>query len=354
MATFDVYKYVTGVHHGGIYGTDTDVDWRAMLKDIQAMLLLFNQAEVAALTSTLTQDTILETVKQTVGALTMVEGTEAREPDVGGNKEYEFALPLTDFELGFALTRKAEQRIAPQKIITLFGSAMQAYLQQQLKNVFRPIFGKTKCGAEWGGTWQANTDCPDFQANTFFGSAHSHLFARSAATLTLAHIRMMVHHIQHHGFGRPGAVGQKQIVMLINSAQGDDIKALGDWGVVSGLPESVVERLSLDGIQANQGLDAAYVNMSEMVPEDYVVMLALDPPSPIVHRRIEARPSAQGLVLETPFENSQFPFRDSNYTCAEGCTVTQPSAVVVLKLGAGGDSSQSDLTHYTVPDYYAA
>ena len=82
-------------------------------------------------------------------------------------------------------------------------------------------------------------------------------------------------------------------------------------------------------------------------------MLALNTPYPIVGRRVETKPAARGLVLETPFENSQFPFRDAQYSFAEGCTVLQPSGVVVLKLGAGGDSSQSDLTHYTVPTYYA-
>ena len=66
------------------------------------------------------------------------------------------------------------------------------------------------------------------------------------------------------------------------------------------------------------------------------------------------RASARGLVLETPFENSQFPFRDAQFSFAEGCTVVQPSGVCVLKLGAGGDSSESDLTHYTVPDFYSA
>jgi len=247
-------------------------------------------------------------------------------------------VPIKEFEIGFSLTRTAQKRIDPRRIENLFASVIQAHLQQRLKNALTPVFSKNATGREWGGTWQVNTDCPDFQANSFFGTAHTHIFARTATSLTFEHIRMY---------------GEKSLLLLVNIAQANDLIQLADWTTHSGLPDSVVERLALDGINPNQGIGGFIVNVNNMIPENYVVAIALDTPYPVVTTRVERQSQYQGLVLETPFEGSQYPFRDAVYTFSEGCTLTQPSAVVVLMLGADDNSTDEDISDYVVPEFYA-
>lgn len=350
--TFDVYQYRDGIHTGGIYGTDTDVDWRAVLKDIRAMLEEYNDKETAGLHTTLVGDTVQEKVTMEIAALVAHDATEAVEPDLESNRMYEFALPLKNFEIAFSLTRWAQMRMAPERVVNLLSAVIQAHIEQRLKNVFKPMFGKTEPGNEWGGTWNVSTDCPDHQANTFFGSNHTHIFSRDDATLTLALIRMLEEEIMHHGLGKPGLNGEKGLVLLVNTEQGRELEALADWSTTSGLPDNVVERLSLDGIQANKGIANCYVNINNFIPANYVLMLALDTPYPIVSRRLERQSQYHGLILETPFENSEFPFRDAQYSFSEGCTVTQPSGMAVLMIG-GTDSTDDDTTNYTVPTFYA-
>ena len=353
MATFDSYQYRGGVLVGGVHGTDTDVDWRQVLKDVQSLVKAYNDRDVSGLADRLTQKSTSEAVKQEINHLVAKEVAEGREPDVESNSVYEFALPIKEFEIGFSLTRTAQKRIDPRRIENLFASVIQAHLQQRLKNALTPIFSKNPTGSEWGGTWQANTDCPDFQANSFFGTAHTHIFARTATSLTFEHIRMLAEEIQHHGFGTPGVYGEKSLLLLVNIAQANDLIQLADWTTHSGLPDSVVQRLALDGINPNQGIGGFVVNVNNMIPENYVLAIALDTPYPAVTTRVERQSQYQGLVLETPFEGSQYPFRDAVYTFSEGCTLTQPSAVSVLMLGADGNSTDEDISDYVVPEFYA-
>ena len=353
MATFTDYKYREGIHTGGIYGTDTDVDWRAVLKEIRALLLEYNGTETQGLHTTLVGDTVQEKVTMEIASLVARVQTEAVEPDVDSNKLYEFSLPITEFEIAFALTRWAQKRMAPERVTNLLSAVIQAHIEQRLKNAFKPMFGKTKVGDAWGGTWNVNTDCPDHQANSFFGSNHTHIFARDDATLTLALIRMLEEEIMHHGLGRPGIDGAKNLVLLVNTEQGQELEALADWTTTSGLPNNVVERLSLDGIQANKGIANCFININNFIPANYCLMLALDTPYPIVSRRLERQAQYHGLILETPFENSQYPFRDAYYSFSEGCSVVQPSGMTVLQIGANADSTDADTSNYTIPEFYA-
>ncbi|MCD6327961.1 hypothetical protein J7M28_10480 [bacterium] len=353
MATFDTYQHRGGVYAGGVHGTDTDIDWRQVLKDVQGLVTAYNDRDVSGLADRLTQKSTSEAVKQEINRLVAKEVAEGREPDVDSNSVYEFALPIKEFEVSFSLTRTAQKRIDPRRIENLFASVIQAHLQQRLKNALIPIFSTNKAGSEWGGTWQVNTDCPDFEANSFFGSAHTHVFTKTATSLTLEHLRMLAEEIQHHGFGAPGVYGEKNLLLLVNIAQANDLMAQADWTVHSGLPDAVVERLALDGINANQGISGFMVNVSNMIPENYVVAVALDTPYPAVTARVERQEQYQGLVLETPFENSQYPFRDAVFTFSEGCTLTQPSAVAVLMLGADGNSTDEDISDYVVPEFYS-
>ncbi|MBN1591693.1 MAG: hypothetical protein JW941_00430 [Candidatus Coatesbacteria bacterium] len=353
MATFDNYQHRDGVIAGGVYGTDTDIDWRQILKDVQSLAKAYNERDTSGLVDRLTHKTTSEAVKQEINRLVAREVAEGREADIESNSMYEFALPIKEFEIGFSLTRTAQKRIDPRRVENLFASVIQAHLQQRLKNTLRPIFSTNAAGSEWGGTWQANTDCPDFQANTFWGTAHTHIFARTATALTLEHLRMLAEEIQHHGFGSPGVHGEKNLLLLVNITQSSDLMQLADWTTHSGLPDSVVERLALDGINANQGIGGFMVNVSNMIPENYVVAVALDTPYPVVTTRVERQPQYQGLVLETPFGSSQYPFRDASFTFSEGCSLTQPSAVAVLMLGADGNSTDEDISDYVVPEFYA-
>ena len=353
MATFDNYQYRGGVLAGGAYGTDTDIDWRQVLKDVQSLMKAYNERDVSGLADRLTHKTTSEAVKQEINRLVAKEVAEGREPDIESTSVYEFALPIMEFEVGFSLTRTAQKRIDPRRIENLFASVIQAHLQQRLKNALTPIFSTNAAGAEWGGTWQANTDCPDFQANSFFGTPHTHIFARTASSLTFEHLRMLAEEIQHHGFGSPGVYGEKNLLLLVNITQASDLIHLADWTTYSGLPDSVVERLALDGINANQGIGGFMVNISNMIPENYVVAIALDTPYPAVTTRVERQQQYQGLVLETPFGSSQYPFRDAVFTFSEGCTLTQPSAVTVLMLGADDNSTDEDISAYVVPEFYA-
>lgn len=352
MTTFDTYEQRRGVYVGGVYGTDTDIDWHQVLKEIQGLVEEYNSREVSGLVNRLTYKTTAEAVRQEINGLVAREVAEGREPDIESNSVYEFALPIQEFEISFSLTRTAQKRIDPRRIENLFASVIQAHLQQRLKNALKPIFSKNKPGSEWGGTWQASMDCPDFQANSFFGRAHTHLFARTATSLTFDHLQMLAEEIQHHGFGAPGISGEKNLLLLVNVAQANDLMDLADWTAHSGLPDSVVQRLALDGIYANQGIAGFIVNVNNMIPENYVLALALDTPYPPVTARVERQRQYQGLVLETPFESSQYPFRDAVFTFSEGCTLTQPSAVAVLQLGAEGNTTDEDLSYYVVPEFY--
>ena len=352
MTTFDTYQYRGGVYVGGVFGSDTDVDWRHVLKDVLSLVKAYNDRDVSGLADRLTQKSTSEAVKQEINRLVAKEVAEGREPDYESNSVYEFALPIKEFEIAFSLTRTAQKRIDPRRIENLFGSVIQAHLQQRLKNALTPIFSKNHAGDEWGGTWQVNTDCPDFQANAFFGTPHTHIFARTSTTLTLEHLRMLSEEIQHHGFGAPGVYGEKNLFLLVNIAQANDLIQLADWTINSGLPDSVVERLALDGINPNQGIGGFIVNVNNMIPENYVVAIALDTPYPAVTTRVERQVQYQGLVLETPFESSQYPFRDAVFTFSEGCTLTQPSAVAVLMLSAEENSTDEDISAYVVPEFY--
>jgi hypothetical protein len=353
MTTFDTYSYRPGLIVDGLHGTDTDVDWRLYYKKVLKMLAIYNAGTAEGLHNTLADDMPEESVKMEIAAIEAREQAEGMAADIDSNKFYEFALPIADFDIAFMLTRKAHLRIDPQRITNLFAGCIQAHLKQRLINVLKPCFGKTKCGAAWGGTWNVNTDCPDYLTNTFFGNNTTHIFARTASAITMAHIHMLERCIMRHGFGQPGVSGTKGLILMVNSAQARQVETLADWSTLSGLPDSVVKRLSLDGIGTGSNISNCYVQPTEIVPENYVLMLALDTPTGIVARRIEKRPAARGLRFETDFADTQYPFRGATLAFSEGCTVIQPSAMAVLQLGAAGDSSAADTTHYVVPDFYA-
>jgi len=350
--TFDVYLNRRGILVDGLYNTDTDVDWRLVLKEVMGIIEEYNSRELAGLQSMLAGETVKEKVKTPICAMVAVEHTDGREADITSNAEYEFSLPLVEYEVAASFTRTMQKRCSVDKIAQAIIGAMQAHREKQLQNMLKPMFGKTKPGDEWGGTWNVNTDCPDHQANSFFGSNHTHIFGRDDGTLTLAHLREMEQHIMHHGFGFPGPSGEKRLVLMVSTTQAKELEALADWSATSGLPDNVVQRLSLDGINANAGIGNCFVNVSNFIPEDYVLMFALGTPWPVLTRRVEPRAAYRGLVLETPFENSQFPFRDAQFTFSEGYTVTLPSAMCVMWVGAASNTTQDSTAAYTVPEFY--
>ena len=129
MATFDTYQHRDGVYTGGVFGTDTDVDWRQILKDVQGLVTAYNERQVSGLADRLTQKTTSEAVKQEINRLVAREVAEGREADVESNSVYEFALPIKEFEISFSMTRTAQKRIDPRRIENLFASVIQSNME---------------------------------------------------------------------------------------------------------------------------------------------------------------------------------------------------------------------------------
>lgn len=301
-----------------------DVDPQALLKDFQEGLRQYNEQELNELVQLLTYTTVKEKTKIPQQGLAFKPAAEGVNADKMKAVMREVGFDFNDYDLGLLFTIQGFQDMTQEELDENLAQVLQADRMLLAFLIFKRMLIPSAAGSLIGGFWNGETDVPDYRANKFNGTAHSHYLISGAATIALDDLTEAKRHIRHHGYG----MAPNSLHLFINSQQVKEAEDLSGWS------DANKTALQTGGLNALGQIDEWIVHPEDWVPTGYLVGVATDV-KPIGLRK-HVKPQYQGLQLFAPNEGTTYPLKDAQYMRRVGTGVAHRGAGVVMQMAATG------------------
>uniref|UniRef100_A0A6M3MDZ0 Putative capsid protein n=1 Tax=viral metagenome TaxID=1070528 RepID=A0A6M3MDZ0_9ZZZZ len=289
----------------GLFTYD-DVDTRMLYKEFQEGVQVYNEVELGLL-----MQFVRKTTKESVRIWQRnMEFTTASEGYLEGWEKLramEMAVPLEDFELGYAFTKKAIQRSTAGELKETQAEAMKADMRLQARRFFWAAM--TPGGAATSkGWWDANMATssirgpPNWKGNTF-NTSHNHFDVSGSTDITLADFSALKKEIREHGYAGP-------LYTFMHSDQVEQCEDLAGWTTAM-TPNSIVETVATKGFDVVKQFQGHTLIQDDWVPSGY--LLTIEGRIKPLTMREPLQASARGLKLwEGPYE--AYPLAEAYYS----------------------------------------
>jgi len=301
----------------GLFTYD-DVDTRMLYKEFQEGVQIYNEVELG-----LINQFVRKTTKESVRIWQRnMEFTTAAEGYLEGWQKLramEIAVPLEDFELGFAFTKKAIQRSTADELKETQAEALKADARLQAKRFFYTCLTPGSNSTS-KGFWDANMAAasvrgpPNWKGNTFTTS-HNHYDAAGHTTVTLADFSALKKEIREHGYAGP-------LYTFMHSDQVEQMEDVAGWTTAM-TPNSIIETVATKGFDVVKQFQGHTLIQDDWIPSGY--LLTIEGRVKPLTMREPLQPSARGLKLwEGPYE--AYPLAESYYSRAFDMAVVHRGA----------------------------
>ena len=323
----------------GLFTAD-DIDSRMLYKEFQQGVTLYNEVEWGLL-SKFVRETKKESVRVWQRNMEFVTEAEGYLETWQKIRAVEILLPLEDFALGFAFTKKGIQDATAGELKETQAEALRADQRLLAKRFFRTCLypGSGAASRSLGsiGWWDANMAVaglaapPSWKGNTF-ATSHDHYDVSGAATIALSDFTALKREIREHGYSGP-------LFCFMNTAQVEDCENLAGWTTAM-TPVSVIETVATQGFDAVKNFQGFTIVIDDWMPENY--LLAVEAKIRPITMRLPLNKTAQGLKLwEGPY--SAYPLQEAYYG--------HRFDMAVCHRGAGAVREITEDATYTTPEF---
>ena len=300
---------------GDTYGllTSDDIDSRMLYKEFQQGVQVYNEVEWGLL-KRFVRETTKESVRIWQRNMEFVTAAEGYLETWQKIRATEIMLPLEDFEIGFAFTKKAIQDATANELKETQAEALRADQRLLAKRFF---FRTLRTGAGtarqtgsigwWDGrmataTGGDNATPPSWKGNSF-QLTHDHYDVTAAADLALSDFSAIKREIREHGYSGP-------LFLFMNSQQVEECENLAGWTSAM-TPVSIIETVATQGFEAVKQFQGFTIIQDDWIPEGY--LMAIEAKIRPITMRLPLNKTAQGLKLwEGPY--SAYPLQEAYYS----------------------------------------
>ena len=310
----------------GLFTYD-DIDTRMLYKEFQEGVQIYNEVEWG-LMSQFTKNTTKESVRVWQRNMEFVTASEGYLEDWQKLRAMEISVPLDEFELGFAFTKKAIQESNAQELRETQGEALRA--DQRL--LARRFFFRTMtpgAGARSIGFWDANMAAaamrapPNWKGNTFT-TAHQHYDPTGVANIALSDFSAIKREIREHGYSG-------SLFLFMNLQEVEACENLAGWTTAM-TANSIVETVATKGFEVIKQFQGLTLIQDDWIPAGYI--MAIESRIKPVTLREPLNSRARGLKLwEGPYSN--YPLMESYYSHRFDMAVVHRGAGAVRQITAG-------------------
>ena len=310
----------------GLFSYD-DVDTRMLYKEFQEGVQVYNEVEWG-LMSQFTKNTTKETVRVWQRNMEFVTASEGYLEDWQKMRAMEISIPLQEFELGFAFTKKAIQDSTADELRETQGEALAADQRLMARRfMFRAL--TPGAGALSLGWWDGNMAAagmrapPNWKGNTF-GVAHNHFIPSGAANIALSDFSALKRDIRQHGYSG-------SLYLFMNNQEVEACENLAGWTTAM-TANSIVETVSTKGFDVIKQFQGFTLIQDDWIPAGY--LLAIESRVKPITFREPVNAKARGLKLwQGPY--SDYPLMESYYSRRFDMAVVHRGAGGVRQITAG-------------------
>jgi len=323
----------------GLFTYD-NVDTRMLYKEFQQGAQLYNEVEWGILAK-FVRETTKESVRVWQRNMEFVTAAEGYLETWQKIRAAEILLPLDDFQLGFAFTKKAIQDSTAQELKETQGEALRADQRLMAKRFFytclTPGSGAARATASIG-FWDGNmatagvSGPPAWKGNTFAPTptSHNHYSTSGAVDIALSDLSALKREIKQHGYSGP-------LFLFMHSVQVEECENLAGWTSAM-TPNTIIETVATQGFEAIKQFQGFTVIQDDWIPENY--LLAIEAKIKPLTMRLPVNKGAQGLKLwEGPY--SAYPLQEAYYS--------HRFDMAVCHRGAGAVRQITENVAYTAP-----
>jgi hypothetical protein len=290
---------------GGLFTYD-DVDTRMLYKEFQQGVTLYNEVEWG-LMSQFIKTTTKESVRIWQRNMEFRTAAEGYMEDWQKLRATEVPVPLREFELGYAFTKKAIQDSTAGELKETQAEALRADQRLMAKRFFYTCLTPGS-GSTSKGFWDANMSAaslrapPPWKGNTFTTS-HNHYDASGSADIALTDFSAIKREIREHGYAGP-------IYLFMNLQEVEACENLAGWTTAM-TPNSIIETVATKGFEVVKQFQGLTIIQDDWCPPGY--LLAIEGRIKPVTMREPLSPKGRGLKLwEGPYSN--YPLLEAYYS----------------------------------------
>ncbi len=309
--------------------TYDDVDTRMLYKEFQEGVQVYNEVEWG-LMSQFTKNTTKETVRVWQRNMEFVTAAEGYLEDWQKLRAMEISVPLQEFELGFAFTKKAIQDSTANELRETQGEALAADQRLMAKRfMFRALTPGT--GTRSIGWWDGAMGAagvgqrapPDWKGNTFT-TEHNHYDASGAANIALSDFSAIKRDVRQHGYSGP-------LFLFMNNQEVEACEILAGWTTAM-TSNTIVETVATKGFDVIKQFQGFTLIQDDWIPAGY--LLAIESRVKPITLREPVNAKARGLKLwQGPY--SDYPLMESYYSHRFDMAVVHRGAGAVRQITAG-------------------
>jgi hypothetical protein len=307
----------------GLFTYD-DVDSRMLYKEFQEGVQIYNEVEWG-LMSQFTRKTTKESVRVWQRNMEFVTASEGYMEDWQKLRAMEISIPLQEFELGFAFTKKAIQEANASELQETQAEALRADQRLLAKRFFfRSLTPGT--GSRSIGWWDANMAAasmrapPNWKGNTFT-TGHNHYDSSGSTSITLADFSAIKKEIREHGYAGP-------LFLFMHSDQVEDCENLAGWTTAM-TSNSIIETVATKGFEVVKQFQGLTLIQDDWIPSGYLE--AIEGRVKPITMREPPNARAKGLKLwEGPY--TAYPLAESYYSHRFDMGVVHRGAGAVRRL----------------------
>jgi len=309
----------------GLFTYD-DVDTRMLYKEFQEGVTAYNEVEWAILEQ-FCRTTTKENVRVWQRNMEFVTASEGYLEDWQKVRAMEIALPLNEFELGYAFSKKAIQMASADELRETQREALRADLRLLAKRFFYACL-TPGTGSVSKGFWDGNMAAaslkapPSWKGNTFV-VGHNHYDASGSTDIALSDFTALKREIREHGYSGP-------VSCFMNLQEVEACENLAGWTTVL-TPNSILEQIATKGFEVVKQFQGLTIIQDDWIPAGY--LLALEGRIKPLTIRNPSQPAARGLKLwEGPY--SDYPLAEAYYSHWFDLGVVHRGAGAVRRLAA--------------------
>jgi len=289
----------------GLFTFD-DIDTRMLYKEFQEGVQIYNEVEWG-LMSQFVRTTAKESVRVWQRNMEFVAAAEGYMEDWQKLRAMEIPVPLREFELGYAFTKKAIQDATANELRETQSEALRADQRLLAKRFFYASLTPGS-GATSKGFWDANMAAasirapPAWKGNTFT-TGHNHYDATGSADIVLSVFSDIKREIREHGYGGP-------LFLFMNLEQVELCENLAGWTSAMST-NSIIEKVATSGFEVIKQFQGLTLIQDDWCPPGY--LLAIEGRVKPMSMREPLSPRGRGLKLwEGPY--SAYPLQEAYYS----------------------------------------
>lgn len=318
-----------------IYGLFTydDVDTRMLYKEFQEGVQLYNEVELG-LINQFCRNTTKESVRVWQRNMEFTTAAEGYLEDWQKIRAMEIAVPLNEFELGLAFTKKAIQDSNSDELRETQAEALRADARLQAKRFFYRTLTKGT-GSNSVGWWDGNMAAagvrapPNWKGNSFT-TGHDHYVATGSVDIALSDFTALKRAIREHGYQGP-------LSLFMNLQEVEACEILAGWTTAM-TPVSIIEDVATKGFEVIKNFQGLTLIQDDWIPAGY--LMAIEGRIKPITIREPLNAAAKGLKLwEGPY--SEYPLLESYYSRRFDMAVVHRGAGAVRYLTAGAWATPS-------------